>query len=495
MQAHARPLREPMKTLGFAVALIAGGLLILLGAAGADRAASMQSDFIPYCFGVLFLMAVVGIEVTRPNSKAAPAWLSPPALLAAWTLTWIYLPALAAFFDEDLLGDIAVAQGGYTLLSSGILLACVAVTALWCSYHAARRLLGNGAAAAVDRDRFAPLHRIVVLYAVSAGARALRVAVVGVAFGADFSSWGEFAAIDQWVGYLEDLRYLGLALLVTHVMRRGGAGRLWLLGALAIELVFASTSGFIKPFIWPVVVCVATAAAMDRIRVRHLATVAAAVVVIASFWNVVSVIRDDWQGGIGTSTNAGFGTTIDAGVRESQDSATALENAYRKFFGRQTEVATSTGLIVALTPTVLPFEGWQQFLMLPTKFVPRLLWPDKPILSRGRWFSVQYRGLDDDTTSSSAMTMFGEGFLFFGWTGVCVGMLIVGSVLAVLFRGLSPRGFLPVYLALLPTILEIEPELSSYVTSLVQRSLVFVIVFFVFTYRSRALRPVQRVER
>jgi hypothetical protein len=258
---------------------------------------------------------------------------------------------------------------------------------------------------------------------------------------------------------------------------------------LATELVFAASSGFVKPFIWPVVVCVGTAAAVDRLRVRHLAIIATAIVVIASLWNVVSVVRDDWEGGIGTTSNAGFGTTIDAGIRESPGSAAALENAYRKFFGRQTEVATSTGLIVALTPTVLPFEGWQQFLLLPSKFVPRLLWPDKPILSRGRWFSVQYRGLDEDTTSSSAMTMFGEGFLFFGWTGVCLGMAIAGAVLALLFRSLSRLAFLPVYLALLPTILEIEPELSSYLTSLVQRSLVFILVFLVVTYRSRALRP------
>ena len=60
-----------------------------------------------------------------------------------------------------------------------------------------------------------------------------------------------------------------------------------------------------------------------------------------------------------------------------------------------------------------------------------------------------------------------------------------GVALAVLTRQLDRPGMAAVYLALVPTILEIEPELSSYLTTLVQRSVVFVLVFYVLTHRAR----------
>jgi cytochrome c oxidase subunit IV len=114
-----------------------------------------------------------------------------------------------------------------------------------------------------------------------------------------------------------------------------------------------------------------------------------------------------------------------------------------------------------------------------------VLWPDKPSLSRGVWFSTTFRGLDVDTTSYSAMTIFTEGYLFYGWTGTVLAMLIAGALLAVIRHRLDNPRLVLVYLALVPTILQIEPELSSYLTTLVQRSVVFLVVFVVLRH-SRA---------
>jgi len=72
--------------------------------------------------------------------------------------------------------------------------------------------------------------------------------------------------------------------------------------------------------------------------------------------------------------------------------------------------------------------------------------------------------------------------LFGGWVGTAVAMLIVGSLLAVVRRRLDNPRLILVYLALVPTILQIEPELSSYVTTLVQRSVVFLLVFVLLTH-------------
>jgi ABC-type thiamin/hydroxymethylpyrimidine transport system permease subunit len=83
------------------------------------------------------------------------------------------------------------------------------------------------------------------------------------------------------------------------------------------------------------------------------------------------------------------------------------------------------------------------------------------------------------------MTPFGESYLFFGWTGLIIGMWIIGTTLALLYRFLDRPGAAIVYLALVPTVLELEPELASYLTTIVQRSLVFIVVFFIITHRAK----------
>ena len=91
------------------------------------------------------------------------------------------------------------------------------------------------------------------------------------------------------------------------------------------------------------------------------------------------------------------------------------------------------------------------------------------------------------------MTIFSEGYLFYGWTGTVLAMLIVGAVLAVVRRRLDNPRLVLVYLALLPTIIQIEPEFSSYLITLVQRSLVFLIVFVLLTHTTAVAAGRQRV--
>ena len=62
-------------------------------------------------------------------------------------------------------------------------------------------------------------------------------------------------------------------------------------------------------------------------------------------------------------------------------------------------------------------------------------------------------------------------------------MVILGAALAVVRCRLDNPRLVLVYLALVPTILQIEPEFSSYLTTLIQRSVVFLVVFVLLTTR------------
>jgi hypothetical protein len=474
------------RALAPAAVLITIGVVLVAASFRASDLASGASAQLPlYCTGLIFIGALTWWEATRSRRGVLPAWTSPPALIAGWSLAWIYGPALAALLDSDLLDVATLGLGGETVLLTGLPLTCVALAILSMSYHATTLVLGSRVRAVDQSERHVPLRRMLALYFVGTLARALRLQTLGMGFGAELASWGPLRSLDQWIGYLDDLRLLALALLVAHVVRRR-TGYSWLAILLILEIGLGVSSGFLTPVIMPIALCVVTSAAVGRLRFRHFALVVAAALAISTFIPVIAAIRDDRMGAIGTTDLVKVGDVLTAPGRYWLAGVSSGDGIYDKFFGRQAEVASATGLVVTLTPAVVPYEGLERFLTLPAALIPRAIWPDKPTLSRGVWFSSTFRGLDLDTTSYSAMTIFSEGFLFYGWIGTVLGMVMAGVLLAVVRRRLDNPRLVFVYLALVPTILQIEPELSSYLTMLIQRSVVFVVAFLVLSHINTA---------
>jgi hypothetical protein len=73
---------------------------------------------------------------------------------------------------------------------------------------------------------------------------------------------------------------------------------------------------------------------------------------------------------------------------------------------------------------------------LKAVFIPRFLWPDKPMMSRGYWFSA-YVGVseyEDEHNSSTAISPAGEMYWNFGIPGVVVGLFIMGGLFGILWR-------------------------------------------------------------
>jgi hypothetical protein len=78
---------------------------------------------------------------------------------------------------------------------------------------------------------------------------------------------------------------------------------------------------------------------------------------------------------------------------------------------------------------------------LKVVFIPRILWPDKPVMSRGYWFSA-YVGIassESEMSSSTAISPTGELYWNFGIPGVIVGMFFMGSLFGFLWRLSGPN--------------------------------------------------------
>jgi hypothetical protein len=86
----------------------------------------------------------------------------------------------------------------------------------------------------------------------------------------------------------------------------------------------------------------------------------------------------------------------------------------------------SFALVMSLGPRADLLKGDERWWMLPVyPFVPRFLWPTKPILDKARRFSVAL-GYGDQT--STALTYPGDLLLEYGLPGLLVGMLLFGLV-------------------------------------------------------------------
>jgi hypothetical protein len=80
------------------------------------------------------------------------------------------------------------------------------------------------------------------------------------------------------------------------------------------------------------------------------------------------------------------------------------------------------------------------YLALPYAFVPRALWPNKPIYASGVWFSNVVLGNLEDTTTSVAMGPIAWLYILGGSLGVAAGFFAIGLVQALIFEGFAKLG-------------------------------------------------------
>ena len=84
------------------------------------------------------------------------------------------------------------------------------------------------------------------------------------------------------------------------------------------------------------------------------------------------------------------------------------------------------------------FLNGQTLSYLWYAFIPRFLWRDKPSIASGAWFALQIGqanvGPDGTIRNSVNMTIPGELYLNFGWTGVFVGLAFLGVFITALWR-------------------------------------------------------------
>jgi hypothetical protein len=120
------------------------------------------------------------------------------------------------------------------------------------------------------------------------------------------------------------------------------------------------------------------------------------------------------------------------------------------------------------------FRNGQTLEYLLYAFIPRVLWPNKPLVSRGAWMTVELGGAESEENahSSSAITAEGELYWNFGVAGMVLGMAGLGWLISRLVwrqAGIDPRADPICMLALLITIFMVfgESEAGTLLVSVI----------------------------
>ncbi len=101
----------------------------------------------------------------------------------------------------------------------------------------------------------------------------------------------------------------------------------------------------------------------------------------------------------------------------------------------------SPAIIIQRTPGQIPYSSPADLITGPVSaLVPRLLWPDKPILDTGYQFGRQYYEMPSTVYTSPAVTPIGDLYRHGGWLPVLAGMLVLGCGIRVLDDVLDVRG-------------------------------------------------------
>jgi len=99
---------------------------------------------------------------------------------------------------------------------------------------------------------------------------------------------------------------------------------------------------------------------------------------------------------------------------------------------------STCAIAIDLTPKKIPYWNGETYKGLITSWIPRFLWPEKPVEGVGQSWGHRYGFLDStDTNTSYNLPWVIEFYINFGPSGVVLGMFLVGILYRLLVESLS----------------------------------------------------------
>jgi hypothetical protein len=384
---------------------------------------------------------------------------------------------VACFLDERNLSPNFGGQYGFLLRALEYVI--IGMLAFWAGCTVAAREPGEGGLGVAgpirkqEHARYSTLTWAVVIYA---AVFAIKLYLLHAHLYAYAGTWKAYYANLSGLQVLGTVSSLGgaaaLAFVTIEKYFHPSDAPCWLLFwvVLISEVVWGMASGMKGLALQPLIIVLVISSLVDRrLKKGWVAAVLLGLVALYPFSNNYRrLVRQ--EGGLASPAavaSTGLKALSQTRVAES-GAADWVRNGWRMSLKRL-DMLTSVGLVLWLGPRSSQLQGKERWWMVAYyPFIPRFLWPSKPILDKGRRFSA---AAGSTTTSSMAITYPGDLYADFGLPGIVLGMFLLGLVaqgLANTLTGTLDKGRLFVYAAMFMPVSHLETDAFSYLTSLLK---------------------------
>jgi len=117
------------------------------------------------------------------------------------------------------------------------------------------------------------------------------------------------------------------------------------------------------------------------------------------------------------------------------------------------------------------------YLLFFYNFIPRFIWPNKPVFQTSYDFGIEYGIINPNETVAITVSRIGEAFINFGMVGVVIILFIWGTIAKVIEQSLSKR-VLWLYIYFLFNFVVIAETFFTNVFSIIFKQLVYFGLFF-----------------
>jgi hypothetical protein len=207
---------------------------------------------------------------------------------------------------------------------------------------------------------------------------------------------------------------------------RGGRLTLWTL--VGVEVAVGALAGGKQYFLLSVLaVLIPYAALRGRLAMRVVLAGGLVFLLVAVPFNASyrQAVRYD-QGPLSPAAAVGAAPAVLSEVLAADSPREVLVSSAVQMLHRVRTV-DGAAITVQLTPSTIPYHSPVELASAPVVgLVPRMLWPDKPLLTGGYEFSQAYYGTPSNLYTSSEITPLGDLYRHGGVLTVVVGMLLLG---------------------------------------------------------------------
>lgn len=191
-------------------------------------------------------------------------------------------------------------------------------------------------------------------------------------------------------------------------------------------------------------------------------------------------------------------STLDITMKENEKNAAKGGGGLGRgiqAFATRVDLKSLTELIVSRVGKGVDFQNGNTLITLPYVFVPRIVLSDKPNVPVGQLFNQEFRISSNPETFIST-SFLGELYWNFGWSGLVIGMVVIGASLGLVSTISNvhevktvPRLLLLIS-ALYLLVFRFETGIAQQYTVFLRSSLIILLMHFML--RCRSAKPSER---